>query len=171
MHEASVTQRRGNGANRQLKAIGDPVRPVRCPSEGGYRGRVPPPSAAADAAPAAQRSWRRLAAALVLVEGVLALGGAAVYLAELLTANATVARNVVMLVLILAGLGIGLLFVSRGLLAGRRWARSPAVTWQILLIAVAWYVVSAGRVFAGVVVAAVAVLTALAAVRGTPVDA
>ena len=131
---------------------------------------MPHPSAAADAAPA-QRSWRRLAAGLVLVEALAALGGAAVYLAELLTANATVTRNVVMLVLILAGLGIGLLLVSRGLLAGRRWARSPAVTWQILLIAVAWYVVSAGRVLAGGVVAVVAVVTAFAAVRGTPVNA
>jgi hypothetical protein len=87
-----------------------------------------------------------------------------------LTANATVARNVVMLGVLFAGLGIGLLLVSRGLLSGRRWARSPAVTWQLLLIAVAWYVVSSGHVLAGVVVAAVAVVTAVAAVRGTPVE-
>jgi hypothetical protein len=141
----------------------------RQPDGGGYRERVPSPPVAADAAADRERVWRRLGAGLVLLEAVPALGAGVVYLGEVLTARATVARNVVMLGVLLAGLGIGLLLVSRGLLAGRRWARSPAVTWQLLLLAVAWYVVSAGHVLAGVVVAAVALVTAVAAVRGTPV--
>jgi hypothetical protein len=116
----------------------------------------------------AGRPWRRLAAGLVLAEAVLVLAAALVYLVELVTARATVARNVLMLVVLLGLIGGGLLVVARGLLRGRRWARSPAVTWQALLVAVAWYVVSAGRVVPGLVVAVVAVVTAVGAVRGTP---
>jgi hypothetical protein len=119
---------------------------------------------------ASRRSWRRLAAGLVLVEAGAALVGAGIYLAELLTATATVPRNVLMLVVLLALIGLGLLLVARGLLGGRRWARSPAVTWQVLLLAVAWYVVAAGHLLAGLAVAALAVVAALAAVRGTPVS-
>jgi hypothetical protein len=115
----------------------------------------------------AGRSWRRVAAGLVLVEAGAALVGAGIYLVELLTATATVRRNVAMLVVLLGLLGIGLLLVARGVLSGRRWARSPAVTWQVLLLAVAWYVVSAGHLLAGVVLAVVAVVAAVAAVRGT----
>jgi hypothetical protein len=117
----------------------------------------------------AGRPWRRVAASLVLAEAVLLLAAALGYLVELVTATATVARNVLMLVVLLGLIGGGLLVVARGLVRGRRWARSPAVTWQALLLAVAWYVVSAGRVLPGVLVAVVAVVTAVAAVRGTPV--
>ena len=106
----------------------------------------------------------------MLLEAVLALGAASIYLIELLTATARVPRNVVMLVVLLGGMGAGLVLVSRGLLRGRRWARSPAVTWQALLVAVGWYVISSGHVLAGVGVGAVAVLAAVAAVRGTPVQ-
>jgi hypothetical protein len=109
-----------------------------------------------------------MGAGLVLVEAGAALVGAGIYLVELLTATATVRRNVAMLVVLLGLLGAGLLLVARGLLAGRRWARSPAVTWQVLLLAVAWYVVSAGHLLPGVALAAVAVVAAVAAVLGTP---
>jgi hypothetical protein len=116
-----------------------------------------------------RRSWRRLAAGLVLVEAGAALVGAGIYLVELLTATATVLRNVLMLVILFGLIGLGLLLVGRGLLGGRRWARSPAVTWQVLLLAVAWYVQSAGHLLAGLAVAVLAVVAAVAAVRGTPV--
>jgi hypothetical protein len=119
---------------------------------------------------ASRRSWRRLAAGLVLIEAGAALVGAGIYLAELLTATATVPRNVLMLLVLLGLIGLGLLLVARGLLGGRRWARSPAVTWQALLLAVAWYVGAAGHLLAGLAVAGLAVVTAVAAVRGTPVD-
>jgi hypothetical protein len=118
---------------------------------------------------ASRRSWRRLAAGLVLIEAGAALVGAGIYLAELLTATATVPRNVLMLLVLLGLIGLGLLLVARGLLGGRRWARSPAVTWQALLLAVAWYVAAAGHLLAGLAVAGLAVVTAVAAVRGTPV--
>ena len=36
------------------------------------------------------------------------------------------------------GTGVALLFVGRGLLAARRWSRSPAVLTQLLAIAVAY---------------------------------
>ena len=144
------------------------------PLGGRYGVRVSERPGAADArpsphpAPPGQRSWARLAAGLVLLEAVPALAAAVAFLVELVTSSATVARNVAMLAVVLAVLGAGLVVVGRGLLAGRRWARSPALTWQVLLLAVAWYVVSAGRAVAGVLVAAVAVLTAVAAVRATP---
>jgi hypothetical protein len=127
-------------------------------------------SSAADLTPVDGRPWRRLAAGLALLEALPLLGLAVVYLGELVTSRATVVRNAVMLVVLLGAIGVGLVLVARGLLAGRRWARSPAVTWQILLLAVAWYVGSAGHVLAGLAVAALAVLTAVAAVRGTPVE-
>ena len=125
---------------------------------------------AADLAPVNGRPWRRLAAGLTLLEAVPALGLAALYLGELVTSRATVVRNAIMLFVMLGAVGVWLVLVARGLLAGRRWARSPAVTWQILLLAVAWYVVQSGHLMAGLGVVAVAVVTAVAAVRGTPVE-
>ena len=57
---------------------------------------------------------------------------------------------------------VGLLLVARGLLARRRWARSPALTWQIVLLPVSFGLVQSGRWYVGVPLA----LTALLAVRG-----
>ena len=165
VYEVSVTQGCRNGAVRQLEGgSGGP----RYHIGGGYGEGVD--SSAADDTPVDQRPWRRLGAGLAVLEALPALGLAALYLGELATSRATVVRNAAMLAVLLGAVGVGLLFVARGLLAGRRWARSPAVTWQILLLAVAWYVVSSGHLVAGLGVAAVAVLTAVAAMRGTPVE-
>src|SRR4051812_20174193 len=49
----------------------------------------------------ARRPWRRLAAGVVLLEALLVLAATLVYLVELVTAIATVARNVLMLVVLL----------------------------------------------------------------------
>ena len=162
--EVSVTQGCRNGAVRQL---GDESGACRTVSDGGYREGV---DDAADLASVNGRPWRRLAAGLTLLEALPALGLAALYLGELVTSRATVVRNAIMLFVMLGAVGVWLVLVARGLLAGRRWARSPAVTWQILLLAVAWYVVQSGHLLAGLGVVAVAVVTAVAAVRGTPVE-
>jgi hypothetical protein len=165
VHEVSVTQGRRNGALRQLE---DGSGGRRSLFGGGYREHVDDSSA--DLTPVDRRPWRRLGAGLAVLESLPLIGLAGLYLGELVTSRATVVRNAVMLVVLLGAVGVGLLVVARGLLAGRRWARSPAVTWQILLLAIAWYVVSSGHLLAGVGVVAVAVVTAVAAVRGTPAE-
>jgi hypothetical protein len=166
VYEVSVTQGGRKGVVRQLEdGSGGRSRPC----GGGYRERVGD-SSATDLTPVDRRPWRRLGAGLALLESLPLLGLALLYLGELVTSRATVVRNAVMLVVLLGAAGVGLLVVARGLLAGRRWARSPAVTWQILLLAVAWYVVTAGHLLTGLGVVLVAVATAVAAVRGTPVE-
>src|SRR4051794_28231361 len=123
---------------------------------------------APDLAPGDRRAWRRVAAALTLLEAVPLLGVAVLFLGEVVTSRATVVRNAILLFVMLGAIGVALVLVARGLLAGRRWARSPAVTWQILLLAVAWYVVSAGHLLAGLGVAAGGGPTPGGAGRGTP---
>lgn len=56
-------------------------------------------------------------------------------------------------------LSAGVLAAGVGLVAGRTWARSPAIVVQLLLLGVAWYTaVPSGRPAFGVPVAAVCVL-------------
>ena len=109
---------------------------------------------------------------LVALEAALLLGVAAVYavravagLADpLLVALVTAALAVV--------IGGFLLLASRGLWRGRRWARAPVVTWQLLQLAVSVQAVGGGARWGGGVLlaASVAVLAGLftpAVVRAT----
>lgn len=111
-----------------------------------------------------------VAGALVLLEALPALAGVVVFAVELAGAagGAVVVRNVVLLAVLLLVVAVGLALVARGLLAGRRWARSPAVTWQLLLVAVGGYVFAAPHRIAGAAILALAVATIVAVVKATP---
>jgi hypothetical protein len=92
----------------------------------------------------------RLCAALV---GLQALGLAAVavfYLVELLVAT----EDDVVRALVTTGLALaaaaGLGLVARGLLHGRRWARSPALVTNLLVVPVAIGLLQGGVWYAGV---------------------
>jgi hypothetical protein len=63
---------------------------------------------------------------------------------------------------VLAALGgAGLLLCAWGLRHRRRWSRSPALVWQLLMIPVGWYQVQGGMRWLGVSLVAVSALGAL----------
>ena len=87
--------------------------------------------------------WPLVTAAMVGLQGVVALAFAVFYVLE--QSRAFSQFNV----LASAGLfvlgGLGLLAVARGLWQRRRWARSPALTWQIICLPVAVGLFQSGR--------------------------
>jgi hypothetical protein len=112
--------------------------------------------------------WRLLAGLLLALEALPALGASVVLGIELARSEVVVVRNAVMLAGMLLAIGLGLLLLARALLHGRSGARSPAITWQVLLVAVGCYVFAAPHRLSGVAVIAVAVLTAVAVLRAVP---
>jgi hypothetical protein len=92
----------------------------------------------------------RLAGVLVAVQALLALGFAGV-----LVVRASSAELPVSFVLGEAGyfavIGAALLAVGIGLVGGRRWARSPAIVTQLLLLPVVYSLLSSRQALAGVV--------------------
>lgn len=91
----------------------------------------------------------RLLAALVAAQGLLLVGVSVFYVVELAVATTSdVGRALVTAVLALAT-GLGLLLVARGLLHGRRWARSPALVTNLILVPVALGLLQGGRWLAG----------------------
>lgn len=115
------------------------------PAATDYRVRVPQPTAADDDA---AFSWPGVAGAMVGLQAVVVLAFAVFYLVEagggFSTFNVLASAGMFVLV------GAGLALVARGLLAGRRWARSPALTWQIVCLPVAFGLVQSGRWYVGV---------------------
>jgi hypothetical protein len=93
-------------------------------------------------------STLRASAALVALQALGLVAVAVLYLVELVVSSSDdPARALVTVALaLLAAVGLGL--VARGLLAGRRWARSPALVTNLILLPVAfgllqgsvWYV-------------------------------
>jgi peptidoglycan/LPS O-acetylase OafA/YrhL len=57
--------------------------------------------------------------------------------------------------------GGGLLLCAWGLRRRRRWSRSPALVWQLLMIPVGWYQVQGGMQWLGASLVAVSALGAL----------
>lgn len=79
----------------------------------------------------------RVVAVAVLIEAVL-VGGFGVYLAvSSVTSQATELPAAIVMAVFFLTLAAALVFLVRGLVAGRRWARSPILLWQVLLGAVA----------------------------------
>lgn len=109
----------------------------------------PSPTPAPD--PSREPAPATLRAAWLLV-GLQALGlvGIAVfYLVELAIASPDdVTRAVVTLLLALAA-GAGLALVTRGLARRRRWARAPALVTNVLVLPVAWSLVTGDRWYVG----------------------
>ena len=73
-----------------------------------------------------------VASALLMLEGLVGLGYAAF---ELGRAPAAMGVGVAIL---MAGFGLVLLLVARGVFLGRRWSRGPAVVTQLILLPIAW---------------------------------
>jgi hypothetical protein len=119
--------------------------------------------------PAPDRPAALLAAAgLTAAEGLGLVVYAVVIVVHGFGGDASSPANVALLaVLVLAWAG-GLGAAARGLLAGRRWARSPLIVNQLLLVAVGIPVAQGASGWLGWPIVAVAVL-ALAALASPPV--
>lgn len=74
---------------------------------------------------------------LVLVEALAFAGLAVAWLVDLVRNGAELPGAVVFLVVFCLGIAALLGFSARGLWNGRRWARSPVITWQVLLVVLA----------------------------------
>jgi len=80
---------------------------------------------------------------MVGLQGVVVLAFAVFYVLE--QSRAFSAFNVLASAGLFVLAGVGLLLVARALLRGRRWARSPALTWQIIWLPVAYGLFQSGR--------------------------
>lgn len=112
----------------------------------------------------------RLAAALVALQAVVVLAAAVFYLVEAVVSDATSLRNVAMAVLLFLLMGAGLLLVARDLQRRRRWARAPAVTWQVICLPIGYGLVQSGRWYVGVPVAVVALVVLVVILRTPAAD-
>jgi uncharacterized membrane protein (DUF2068 family) len=117
--------------------------------------------------PAVQPSALQVVAGLVGLQGALLVGIAAFYVVELVVATAADVTSA----LVSAGLallaGVGLLLVSRGLWRCRRWARSPALVTNLILLPVAVGLLQGGRWYAGVPLLAVAAVVVVLLFSGS----
>ena len=108
----------------------------------------------------------RVAGLLVGLQGAVVAAAAVFWLVEAFVSEATSLLNVVMAVLLFALVGAGLLLVARDLVRRRRWARAPAVTWEVICLPVAYGQFQSGRWYVGLPLAVVA-LAVLVAVLGS----
>ncbi|AEI11578.1 hypothetical protein Celgi_1059 [Cellulomonas gilvus ATCC 13127] len=98
---------------------------------------------------------------LTFLEAAVAAGFGVAWAVDLVAGEAVLAAASVFLVLVALGVALLLTAAGRGLWRGRRWARSPVMMWQVLLVvlAVGWLgaEVSPGAVAALVVALVVGV--------------
>jgi hypothetical protein len=141
-----------------------PGRPERPARRGGSarpdRPDHPTPPAGTPGLPATGRAPGLVLAVVGLVLAqALVLVVAAVGMLVALVRGSQLAGPVLFLVVLAAGLAALLVAAGRALLHGRRWARSPVMTWQILLVvlSVGWIGSEAGPWAVGVLVVAAAV--------------
>ena len=114
--------------------------------------------------PAARDPFRLLAAGLCGLHAVVLLGFCAFYLYELVRGAGDPTR-VVMSVVLIAVFAVLLGALGRAWVRGANWPNTPTVVWNVLLLPVAWSLFQAGRGVVAIVLAAVAVLGIVAAVR------
>jgi hypothetical protein len=109
-----------------------------------------------------------VAAALLGLEAILALAYAAVEAGQVRVSRAVVGVGVAIL---MAGFGLLLLVVARGVFVGRRWSRGPAVAAQLILLPIAWSFRGGGTTWVSAVlgVLAIAVLVSVLHPRSTAV--
>lgn len=115
-------------------------------------------------APAISRPTALVAACvLVLVQSAALIGLGAAWAADLVRGNAQSPGATAFLVLFALGVAAVLIAGARGLWLGRRWARSPVITWQLLLavMAIGWLRAEASVWVIGLLVSAAAVVVAL----------
>ena len=112
--------------------------------------------------------WRLLARVLVGLEALAPLGFALFGVVQLVTGGSIVRRNETMLVVLLAVVGLALLFVSYAVGQGRKAVRTATLVWQALLVlALVPAMWGAGQQALGLGVLILAVLTGYATVRAT----
>jgi hypothetical protein len=88
------------------------------------------------ARPSGQRPFTIVIAAVLLVfEALIGLGYAAIEVGQVRMTRAVVGVGVAIL---MAGFGLLLLLVARGVFRGKRWSRGPAVATQLILLPIAW---------------------------------
>jgi hypothetical protein len=75
-----------------------------------------------------------MAAAMLALEAVIALGYAALEVGQVRMTRAAVGVGVAIL---MAGFGLLLLLVAQGVFRGQRWSRGPAVATQLILLPIA----------------------------------
>jgi hypothetical protein len=119
---------------------------------------------------AASTPVSRLAGLLVAAQGAVVLAAALLWLVEAFVSEATSALNVAMAVLLFALMGTGLLLVARDLGRRRRWARAPAVTWEVICLPVAYGLLQSGRWYVGLPLAAVALVVLVAVLGSSAAD-
>jgi hypothetical protein len=76
-----------------------------------------------------------VAAALLALEALIGLGYAALEVGQVRITRAALGVGVAIL---MAGFGLLLLAVARGVFRGKRWSRGPAVATQLILLPIAW---------------------------------
>jgi hypothetical protein len=96
---------------------------------------------------------------LVLVEALAFVGLALGWLVELLRGRTEIPGAVAFLVAFALGMAVLLAACARGLWRGRRWARSPVVLWQVLLVVLAIGWLGSGITPWGVAVVVIALIT------------
>ena len=109
-----------------------------------------------------------VAAALLAVEALIALGYAVLEIGQVRVSRVAVGLGVTIL---MACFGLLLLVVARGVLLGRRWSRGPAVATQLILLPIAWSFKGGVTTWVSVVLAtlAIAVLVGVLHPRSTAV--
>lgn len=128
------------------------------------------PNADGGAPTGARDIWRDLAAAVSAVEALALLGFVVFYLWELTQGASDDAVLVVMSALLILLFAVGIGALARGWWRGDNWPNSPTVVWNLLLLPVSWSLLQAGRGVVAVVLAAVAVLGIVSAVRADTAD-
>ena len=121
------------------------------------------------AAPTREQRWPVLAAVAVAVEGLVLLAVSLVYVVLLVVGTPTSAAAAVVSLVLFALLGLLLLVAARAVSRRRHWARGPVLTWQLLQLAVAWYMTQGDPIWwvgAGVLVV-LAVLATVGTVAAT----
>jgi len=99
-----------------------------------------------------------LVCALVTLEAAAFLGLGVAWTTDVVRGTATMPGASLFLAAFGIGIALLLLLAARGLWRGRRWARSPVIMWQILLVVLALGWLTSGASVWGVVVLVVATL-------------
>jgi hypothetical protein len=96
---------------------------------------------------------------LVLIQAGLLVGLASAWVVDLVQGQSRLPAATVFLALFALGVAAVLLLGVRGLWSGRRWARSPVMTWQVLLVvlSIGWLGVEVAPWAVGVLVSALVV--------------
>lgn len=95
-----------------------------------------------------------VAAALLALEGLAGLAYAVLEVGQIRMSRAELGVGVAVL---MAGFGLLLLLVARGVFLGRRWSRGPAVVTQLILLPLAWSFKGGATTWVSVVLAVLAI--------------